>query len=197
MSTLKRQDRLNIERKGVSYILGLLLYMYDDITLEDIQIITDLNLQFKGIDYILNNDIKVDSKFHIKPSKKQELTSTGVDAISIEIRTRKGIDGWGINANKETDIIIDYIQDTAIYIIDSWALREYMRVNYFKYPVWYSQEGLEEYRGVSIQDLLDNNIILGYTTDSSEMALINEYAKDIRSSNYYKTDISKQINLLS
>lgn len=193
---LTRAERNAIEREGIIHILALLTSIESDdpVSLEDIEIVTDLYRQYKGIDYIVKG-IKIDSKYHTRPSKKQKRTPYGVNALSIEVTTRNGALGWGINPDKETDLIIDYIKDTAVYFIDSCALREYMAVNYMNYNTWYSQEGQEDYRGVLVADLIDSGIIVAYAT-GKDMKILRPQIELIQENSYYKENMIPVINTL-
>ena len=196
--TISREKRNAIERKGVPFIVTTLLRVFD-ITISDITLITDYQTQIKGVDYILSNGlnkITVDSKYHKNIQKKQNTTVYGVDAISIEITNRYGYDGWGISKQKDTDYIIDYIPDTAVYIIDARALRTYLRQNYHMYPIWYSAEGKEQYRGVDIIDLLENNIIVDYTADKCYMTELQEYALMLQQTEDYRNIIETSVHNL-
>ena len=54
------------------------------------------------------------------------------------------------------------IHDVGYYIIDAKRLKEYMIDSFYLYPIMYSNEGLEDYRAVSVKDLIEYEVIVHY-----------------------------------
>lgn len=193
---MDRKEREKIEIKGVPVVMAILLYLWE-VGIADIEMVTDRKRQYKGIDYILwsedkKENVKIDSKFHLKKARKQNYTDYGVDIISIEITKANGLKGWGINNKLETDYIIDIINGYGFYIIDSSKLHGFMIDNYSKYPIMYKATGREDYRAVSIKELMAEGIIL-YWVPWKE---IEKEIEKINEDKHYKDTIEPLLNAL-
>ena len=175
--TLSRREREKIEQNGVPYSVAAILNAWEDITLDNISMVTEKWEQFKGIDYILSDDngheIYIDTKFHKGKMYKQSLTDHGVNILSVEIMKANGNKGWGINKALKTDYIVEVIGGIYYYVIDAKKLHEYMEEHYTDYPTIYSNKGHEDYRGVPVADLINNAVIVYYAPweDIEETAL--------------------------
>lgn len=193
---LTRKERELIEVKGVPVVMAILKYLWN-VPMEDIEVVTDKERQWKGIDYIMwdkerEDNIKIDSKFHVNKAKKQNYTDYGVDVISIEVTKANGLKGWGINNKLENDYIIDIINGYGFYIIDSNKLHGFMANNYNKYPVMYKATGKEDYRAVDVKELIEEDIIVGWITWNE----IEEIIKDVEGDKYYMDNIKPYLNKL-
>lgn len=175
--TLSRKEREKIEQNGVPYSIAAILNSWEDVSLDNLTMVTEKWKQFKGIDYILSDnngyEIYIDTKFHRGKMYKQSLTSTGVNILSIEITKANGKKGWGINKALKTDYVVEVIGGVYYYVLDAHKLHEYMEEHYLDYPTIYSSKGHEDYRGVSVSDLIDNKVIVFYAPweDIEETAL--------------------------
>lgn len=193
---LTRNERERIEVKGVPVVMAILKYLWS-VPMEDIEVVTDKERQWKGIDYIIwdeerEGNIKIDSKFHVNKAKKQNYTDYGVDVISVEVTKANGLKGWGINNKLENDYIIDIINGYGFYIIDSNKLHGFMANNYNKYPVMYKATGKEDYRAVDVKELIEEDIIVGWITWNE----IEEIIKDVEGDKYYMDNIKPYLNKL-
>ena len=193
---LSRTERENIEVTGVPVAVAILIWLWG-ITVSNIEMITDKKRQYKGIDWIIwdderENNIKIDTKFHVKKAKKQSYTDYGVDLVSIEITKANGLKGWGINPKLENDYIIDIINNYGFYIIDSEKLHSFMADNYNKYPIMYKAKGKEDYRAVSVKELIAEEIII----DWIEWEEIEEVINMVREDESYKENIEPLLNKL-
>lgn len=193
---LTRSERELIEVKGVPVVMAILKYLWN-VPMEDIEVVTDKERQWKGIDYIIwdkerEDNIKIDSKFHVNKAKKQNYTYYGVNVISIEVTKANGLKGWGINNKLENDYIIDIINNYGFYIIDSDKLHSFMANNYNKYPVMYKATGEEDYRAVDVKELMEEDIIVGWITWNE----IEEIIKDVEGDKYYMDNIKPYLNKL-
>ena len=158
---LSRDEREKIEKEGLLYGAGILSREWG-VPLGDIEIVTDKDRQVKGIDLqiTLNGLIYyVDTKHQSVVHKRQKLNEYGVDTLSIEVRKAKGQKGWGIDNSLLTHYLLYTVTGVGYYLIDSYKLREYMNKYYEHYEIAYNYEGLEEYRAVSVADLLYHGII--------------------------------------
>lgn len=162
---LTKEERLYIEMEGVPYSTAIISRDWG-IPITNIELVTDIDRQYRGIDYVIqtndNNMINIDTKYHRNINRIQKRTGYGVDVLSMEIRKRNGLKGWAIDDKLETDYIIDIIKGVGYYMIDAKALHWYMKKYYNYYPVAYSQEGQEDYRAVSVLDMLKHGVILYY-----------------------------------
>ncbi len=193
---LTRSERELIEVKGVPVVMAILKYLWN-VPMEDIEVVTDKERQWKGIDYIIwdkerEDNIKIDSKFHVNKAKKQNYTYYGVNVISIEVTKANGLKGWGINNKLENDYIIDIINNYGFYIINSDKLHSFMANNYNKYPVMYKATGEEDYRAVDVKELMEEDIIVGWITWNE----IEEIIKDVEGDKYYMDNIKPYLNKL-
>ena len=194
---LSRRDREEIEKTGVPYVIAAILDSWqNDITIEDITMVTNRWEQYEGNDFIITdeygNEIYIDSKFHKGKSYKQSYTDHGVNILSIEVTKANGRKGWGINTALKTDYIIEMIQGVGYYMIDAHKLHEFMLDKYTNYPTIYSNKGHEDYRGVSVEDLIDYEVIIYFQTweeiEDTASSLING------SSDYYNSSIAPLVN---
>lgn len=164
--TLSRKEREKIEQNGVPYSIAAILNSWEDVSLDNLTMVTDKWEQFKGIDYILSDnngyEIYIDTKFHRGKMYKQSLTSTGVNILSIEITKANGKKGWGINKALKTDYVVEVIGGVYYYVLDAHKLHDYMEEHYLDYPTIYSNKGSEDYRGVPVSDLINNAVIVYY-----------------------------------
>jgi len=162
---LTKEQRQNIEMEGIPYATTIIMNDWS-IPIANIELVTDREKQYKGIDYIIQtNDnciINIDTKYHRSISRLQTRTDYGVDVLSMEIRKHNGLKGWAINKNLETDYIIDIIKGTGYYMIDAKVLHDFLQEHYMDYPIAYEQEGQEDYRAVSVLDLWKYGAILYY-----------------------------------
>lgn len=168
--TLNRKERERIEKIGTPYIVAAMVTDWEA-EIDNIEMVTDRFRQYKGEDFVISDSehrTVVDSKYHRGVAYQQELTDTGVDIISIEITKKNGRAGWGIDTTLNTDYIIDMIHGVGYYMIDSKRLKEYMADAYEHYPVMYAAEGEEDYRAVSVADLMEYEVIL-YFKEFSEI----------------------------
>lgn len=193
---LTRTERERIEVKGVPVVMAILKYLWN-VPMEDIEVVTDKERQWKGVDYIIwdkerEDNIKIDSKFHVNKAKKQNYTDYGVNVISVEVTKANGLKGWGINNKLENDYIIDIINGYGFYIIDSNKLHSFMANNYNKYPVMYKATGEEDYRAVDVKELMEEDIIVGWITWNE----IEEIIKDVEGDKYYMDNIKPYLNKL-
>lgn len=174
--TLSRKEREKIEQNGVPYSIAAILNSWEDVSLDNLTMVTEKWKQFKGIDYILSDnngyEIYIDTKFHRGKMYKQSLTSTGVNILSIEITKANGKKGWGINKALKTDYVVEVIGGVYYYVLDAHKLHDYMEEHYLDYPTIYSNKGSEDYRGVPVADLINNAVIVYYASweDIEEMA---------------------------
>lgn len=162
---LSRRDREEIEKTGVPYVIAAILDSWqNDITIENITMVTNRWEQYKGKDYIVTdeyrNEIYIDSKYHRGKSYKQSYTDYGVNILSIEVTKANGRKGWGINTELKTDYIIEMIQGVGYYMINAHKLHEFMLDKYADYPTIYSNKGCEDYRGVPVEDLMEYEVII-------------------------------------
>lgn len=166
--TLSRKEREKIEQKGVPYSIAAILNSWEDVSLDNLTMVTEKWKQFKGIDYILSDnngyEIYIDTKFHRGKMYKQSLTSTGVNILSIEITKANGKKGWGINKALKTDYVVEVIGGVYYYVLDAHKLHDYMEEHYLDYPTIYSNKGHEDYRGVPVADLINNAVIVYYAS---------------------------------
>ena len=164
--TLSRKEREKIEQNGVPYSIAAILNSWEDVSLDNLTMVTNKWEQFKGVDYILSDDqeheIYIDTKFHRGKMYKQSLTSTGVNILSIEITKANGKKGWGINKALKTDYVVEVIGGVYYYVLDAHKLHDYMEEHYLDYPTIYSNKGSEDYRGVPVADLINNAVIVYY-----------------------------------
>lgn len=185
---LSREEREKLEREGVPYIVAVMVKDWEGIDISNIEMVTDRERQYKGIDYIIRdnygNVTVVDSKYHRKMSYKQRLTEYGVDVLSIEITKKNGMLGWGVNNKLATDYIIDMIHGLGYYMIDAKRLHEFMNDKYLQYPIMYSEEGYEDYRAVPVAELMEYEVILYY----EEFGTVEDLG------NYYKNGYDKIYN---
>lgn len=193
---LTRNERERIEVKGVPVVMAILKYLWS-VPMEDIEVVTDKERQWKGIDYIIwdeerEDNIKIDSKFHVNKAKKQNYTDYGVNVISLEVTKANGLKGWGINNKLENDYIIDIINNYGFYVIDSDKLHSFMANNYNKYPVMYKATGKEDYRAVDVKELIEEDIIVGWITWNE----IEDIIKDVEGDKYYMDNIKPYLNKL-
>ena len=166
--TLSRKEREKIEQNGVPYSIAAILNSWEDVSLDNLTMVTEKWKQFKGIDYILSDnngyEIYIDTKFHRGKMYKQSLTSTGVNILSIEITKANGKKGWGINKALKTDYVVEVIGGVYYYVLDAHKLHDYMEEHYLDYPTIYSNKGHEDYRGVPVADLINNAVIVYYAS---------------------------------
>ena len=166
--TLSRKEREKIEQNGVPYSIAAILNSWEDVSLDNLTMVTNKWEQFKGIDYILSDnngyEIYIDTKFHRGKMYKQSLTSTGVNILSIEITKANGKKGWGINKALKTDYVVEVIGGVYYYVLDAHKLHDYMEEHYLDYPTIYSNKGSEDYRGVPVADLINNAVIVYYAS---------------------------------
>lgn len=193
---LTRNERERIKVKGVPVVMAILKYLWS-VPMEDIEVVTDKERQWKGIDYIIwdeerEDNIKIDSKFHVNKAKKQNYTDYGVNVISVEVTKANGLKGWGVNNKLENDYIIDIINNYGFYVIDSSKLHSFMANNYNKYPVMYKATGKEDYRAVDVKELMEEDIIVGWITWDE----IEEIIKDVEGDKYYMDNIKPYLNKL-
>lgn len=171
---MDRKEREKIEQQGVPYIINSLLDCIEDITLEDIELVTNKQQQYKGIDYIVCNKLYIDSKFHINKNNNKILTY-----IPIEITKSNGCKGWGIDTTLATNYILDFTMYHGYYVLDCQQLHKFMLSNYNKYASIYNQNGEEGHKhtkAVSIKDLEKANVIVyknnwNNTTEEEAQAL--------------------------
>lgn len=175
--TLSRKQREEIEQKGVPYSIACILNTWEGVSLDNLTMVTEKWEQFKGVDYKLSDDdgtvINIDTKYHRGKMYKQSLTERGVNILSIEIMKANGKRGWGINRTLKTDYIVEVIGGVYYYVLDAHKLHDYMEEHYLDYPTIYSNKGSEDYRGVLVSDLIDNDVIVYYAPweDIEETAL--------------------------
>lgn len=185
---MDRRSREEIEVAGVPYAVATIVESWEDVSINNVEMITEKQEQYKGIDYTIKfgGDVvaKIDSKYHLHKSRKQKYTEHGVDVLSIEITKAGGLAGWGINEDLETDYILDIINGVGWYVIDAHKLREFMANNYKTYLVMYASEGREDYRAVSVKDLIANNIIIYF----GSWVVIEDKAEE------YKNGFDKEYN---
>lgn len=179
------------------YVIAAILDSWEeDIYITNITMVTNKWEQYKGKDFIITdeygNEIYIDSKFHKGKMYKQSYTEHGVNILSIEVTKANGRKGWGINTSLATDYIIEMIQGVGYYMIDSHKLHEFMIDKYTDYPTIYSNEGCEDYRGVSIEDLINYEVILYFQAweeiETTALTLING------SNDYYNSSIAPLVN---
>ena len=105
---LTKGERLKIEQIGVPYATAIICREWN-IPIGSLELVTDIERQFKGIDYnIQTNDgysINIDTKHQRNISYKQKRTDYGVDWLSMEVRKENGLKGWGIAYNLLTDYL--------------------------------------------------------------------------------------------
>lgn len=193
---LSRTERENIEVTGVPVAVAILIWLWG-ITVSNIEMVTDKERQYKGIDWIIwdderENNIKIDTKFHMKKAKKQSYTDYGVDLVSIEITKANGLSGWGVNNKLETDYIIDIINGYGFYVIDSVKLHDFTANNYNKYPIMYKAKGKEDYRAVPVKELIAEGIIIYWIEWEEIEGVINM----VREDESYKENIEPLLNKL-
>lgn len=198
--TLRRKEREEIEQEGVPYSIACILNSWEDVTIDNIEMVTNIWEQYKGVDYIIRDDegtteINIDTKYHRAKMWKQTLTDYGVDILSIEICKAKGKVGWGIDQDLKTDFIIDIMNNVGYYVIDAHKLHSYMSEHYTDYPIIYNSKGCEDYRGVSVTDLIDNDIIVYYALWGDIVTIADTFitGSDVSYNNYIAPLLDKLI----